>query len=87
MQQQLSWLQQQSKLPELDEAELSLAKIKETGPSTKQTAADTLGIYNICYVETVCIFVVIFKLSLSPPLFYMYYEFCKIMLELKCTAV
>ena len=45
VQQQLSWLQQQSsgKLPEFDEAELSLATIRETGPSTKQTAADTLG--------------------------------------------
>ena len=45
VQQQLSWLQQRSsgKLPELDEAELSLTTIKETGPSTKQTAARTLG--------------------------------------------
>lgn len=45
VQQQLSWLQQQSsgKLPELDQAESSLAKVKEKGPLVKQTAADTLG--------------------------------------------
>ena len=49
MQQQLSWLHQQSSgtLPELDEAEFSLATVKETGPSTKQTAADTLGMITI----------------------------------------
>jgi len=41
----LSWLQQKSsgELPGLDEAQSSLAAVKETGPSIKQTAADTLG--------------------------------------------